>query len=255
MGTTKGGGDGNSYIGSAVDLSNRLYQHYWGKISNIILQHAIDKYGLSNFSTRVLESCDQSLLLEREQYYFDLFSPEYNINPIAGSRLGAKHSEVFKKKFSEIRSGTNHSEDTKNKISQSLGTTILTYEVSEQLVNSFSSYRAVAKYFSCSCNTIIRYAKAKAVFKKEYILSLEPLSSDTQLPLSTIKLGRKGRIIYLYSSDFQLLSTFNSATEAANYFDCDKKTILKYSQSNQVFNNQYISPPLEVFFLILFNHF
>jgi len=55
-----------------------------------------------------------------------------------------------------------------------------------------------------------------------------------------MSLGRKGRIIHLYSSDFQLLLTFSTATEAANYLDCDKKTILKYALSGQVFKDKYI---------------
>jgi group I intron endonuclease len=39
----------------------------------------------------------RKLILEREQYYIDSFKPEYNINPIAGSRLGSKHTEESKK--------------------------------------------------------------------------------------------------------------------------------------------------------------
>jgi len=32
-------------------------------------------------------------LLEREQFYFDIFKPTLNINKIAGSTLGFKHTE------------------------------------------------------------------------------------------------------------------------------------------------------------------
>lgn len=115
--------NGNSYIGSAVNLSNRLYQHYWGKVSSIILQHAIDKYGLSNFSIQIPKPL-RGFLLEREQFYFDLFSPEYNINPTVGSRLGAKHSEVSRKKISDIRSGIIFSEETKETVIRPFSTTI-----------------------------------------------------------------------------------------------------------------------------------
>ena len=96
---------------------------------SIILQHAIDKYGLSNFSIQILEYCDQSILLEREQFYFDLFSPEYNINPTAGSRLGAKHSEVSRKKISDIRSGIIFSEETKETVIRPFGTTIYIHAI------------------------------------------------------------------------------------------------------------------------------
>jgi group I intron endonuclease len=41
-----------------------------------------------------LEYCDPKDLLSREQYYFNLFNPEYNILKTAGSSLGRKHSEL-----------------------------------------------------------------------------------------------------------------------------------------------------------------
>jgi len=47
----------------------------------------------SNFSLEILEYCDESEALKREQYYLDLCEPEYNILKIAGSRLNSKHSE------------------------------------------------------------------------------------------------------------------------------------------------------------------
>jgi group I intron endonuclease len=40
----------------------------------------------------ILEYCDISTVIEREQYYLDKLKPEYNILKIAGSRLGCKHS-------------------------------------------------------------------------------------------------------------------------------------------------------------------
>jgi group I intron endonuclease len=55
---------------------------------------AIKKYGFANFSLKILEFCDKHSVLEREQYYMDLLKPKYNLNPKAGSRLGAKDSPV-----------------------------------------------------------------------------------------------------------------------------------------------------------------
>jgi group I intron endonuclease len=52
--------------------------------------------------------CDESILLEREQYYLDLFNPEYNILKIAGNSLGFRHHEAAKQKISEAKKGENH---------------------------------------------------------------------------------------------------------------------------------------------------
>jgi ferredoxin-fold anticodon binding domain-containing protein len=41
----------------------------------------------------ILEYCDRSIVINREQYYLDKYEPEYNILTKAGSSLGFKHSE------------------------------------------------------------------------------------------------------------------------------------------------------------------
>jgi group I intron endonuclease len=40
----------------------------------------------------ILQYCDQSDVISREQYYLDLLKPEYNILKTAGSPLGFKHA-------------------------------------------------------------------------------------------------------------------------------------------------------------------
>jgi len=64
--------NGKSYIGSAVDLSKRLNEHFQGNKSNIILQKALKKYGLSSSPEGFLEYCskDKITLVGREQYDF-----------------------------------------------------------------------------------------------------------------------------------------------------------------------------------------
>jgi group I intron endonuclease len=105
------------YVGSAVDLSKRFRLYYSLSYltyhKNSYIYKAILKDGYSSFSLSILEYIDfnglskiesKKLILEREQHYIDSLSPEYNINPIAGSRLGALHSEESLKKIS----GENH---------------------------------------------------------------------------------------------------------------------------------------------------
>lgn len=87
------------YIGSSANRSgmgSRFSQHKKllrrGVHFNPRLQHAWNKYGDSNFSFVVIEFCTRALSIIREQYYFDLMKPEYNILQFAGSRLGSKAS-------------------------------------------------------------------------------------------------------------------------------------------------------------------
>jgi group I intron endonuclease len=62
----------------------------------------------------MLEYCLPENAISREQYYIDLLKPNYNLNSVAGSRLGSTHSEESKLKMSNSAKGRKHTEDTKN---------------------------------------------------------------------------------------------------------------------------------------------
>jgi group I intron endonuclease len=101
---------GAIYIGSSIDIGNRLVRHLVDNKTNEHLQNAIKKYGLDYFTFVVVEFCDLKVLLQREQHYLDiLFSLptnlRYNFLPTAGSSLGYKHTEEALAKISEAMSG------------------------------------------------------------------------------------------------------------------------------------------------------
>lgn len=91
------------YIGSAVNLKEREYEHFRrlnkNNHCNIILQNSYNKYKVENFKFEVIEKCDKKDLINKEQYYIDLLKPYYNICKIAGSKLGVKHKEESKLKL------------------------------------------------------------------------------------------------------------------------------------------------------------
>jgi group I intron endonuclease len=61
---------GTCYIGSSIDLADRIMDHINGYSSNQHLQYAIAKYGLSSFAFVILQYCIPSDLLEQEQLFF-----------------------------------------------------------------------------------------------------------------------------------------------------------------------------------------
>jgi hypothetical protein len=121
--------NGKYYIGSAINLTNRIKKHITGQSSNKHLQNAINLYGLQNFALIILDICDpnKKVLLELEQLALDLWKPAYNILTTAGSSLGFKHSSETKALMSKAKQdvfngenhpmyGKNHSEVAKAKI-------------------------------------------------------------------------------------------------------------------------------------------
>ncbi len=143
-------------------------------INNALLLH-----GHSAFSLSILEIINISdlskkearkLILEREQYYLDLFFkkqiPLYNILKVAGSMLGHNHSSEFRAKMSEAQKGKVMSPEIKIKISATKGTSIYVYSEDYKLENIFSSAREGAKFFNCNKDTIFRYAKMINYLKK-----------------------------------------------------------------------------------------
>jgi hypothetical protein len=119
--------NGKSYIGSSVNLRKRFNHYYSGSSllrtkTTSAISNALLKYGYSNFTLEILEYCDPSDTIKREQHYLDLLKPEYNILSIAGSSLGRKHTESTKAKLRAI--SLNFSEETKKKIGEAqLGNT------------------------------------------------------------------------------------------------------------------------------------
>jgi group I intron endonuclease len=99
-------------VGSGVNLARR-FREYFSK--NYLIQNncmaicrALLKYGYSGFSLEILEYCQPSEAISREQFFIDLLQPDYNILAIAGSSLGFKQSEETKAQMSEAKKGKNN---------------------------------------------------------------------------------------------------------------------------------------------------
>lgn len=90
----------HSYVGSATIIYERWSVHKNhlknDKHHSIYLQRAVNKYGIDSFKFEILEECKIEKLIEREQFYIDSIKPEYNVQPLAHSRLGAKWTEEQK---------------------------------------------------------------------------------------------------------------------------------------------------------------
>jgi group I intron endonuclease len=166
--------------------------------NDLVIIRAFKKYGYENFSFEILEYCNISILLSREQFYLDLLKPEYNVTKIASSILGIKRTDEFKRKISialkgnknclgrilsketiekmsNSKKGLKHKNSTKLLISMKLGTKIYCYkkDLSKNLIffKSFISIREAARYFNISTNGILNPIKTGKLYKNLYKFS------------------------------------------------------------------------------------
>jgi group I intron endonuclease len=109
-------------VGSAINLTNRL-SNYFSPVflkrsvlkGKSLINNSLLKYGYCNFSLDIIEYCESSILIKREQYYIDTLNPEYNILKRAGSSLGYKHTKETLLKFKERKLSPGHITTVVNK--------------------------------------------------------------------------------------------------------------------------------------------
>jgi group I intron endonuclease len=95
--------DSRIYIGSSVNISDRYYDHIQTlkrqKHHNTIIQRFVNRYGIESIYFEILELCSKEDMISREQYYMDLYKPEFNVRKRAESNIGIKCSEEKKEKI------------------------------------------------------------------------------------------------------------------------------------------------------------
>jgi group I intron endonuclease len=205
------------YVGSSMDLSKRIINHIENRSSNIHLQHAINKHGLSNFTVYVLDVLPtndtlsledlSATLIKMEQIYLDLFNNKYNINPLAGkTRLGAKHTAASLELMSTWRKenpsflGKTHSPEVLKQIR----------EIMEGSNNPM-------------------YGK--------------PVTDSTRKMISELF----SKPVFLYDANtFKLISKYDKHKDILDDLKISPKTLVKYKDSGLVFRDKYILSSIEL---------
>ncbi len=169
------------YIGSAINFNKRKIVHISRLNRNVhhskYLQNSWNIHGKENFIFEIVEQVDnKSKLIEREQVWINFFKPEYNMNPIAGSRLGTKATKETLEKMRLSRINYKVSEETKKKISESKLGKPLSKEHIKKL--SISAKNRVSSFLG---KTHSEYSKNKIRSKKLGVFKKHPKLSKTIL--------------------------------------------------------------------------
>lgn len=165
--------NGKCYVGSSINLSNRFYFYFNLKAmlltsKNSLIARALLKYGYSNFQLEILEYCDPSKCIEREQYYIDLLKPEYNILKLAGSRLGSKQSVEARDKISLSLIGNKRSVGGKRS-----GNPCIVLDVETGVKTRYEKINLAAKALGSSPKALRKYLKRNSgkPFKGRYFVT------------------------------------------------------------------------------------
>jgi len=105
--------DDRVYIGSTVNLNRRWLEHRRdlsnNRHGNAHLQNFVNKYGLNSLIFEILDECDNSNLLTREQYYLDNYLNKFNIALNSSApMLNKKHTAEALLKISNSSTGCNN---------------------------------------------------------------------------------------------------------------------------------------------------
>ena len=201
------------YIGSSVNLYNRLKAYFNMnslKKENMLIYKAILKYGHENFSLIIIELSD--LTLEREQYYFDLLNPTYNILKYSHNSLGYKHRpETIEK----LKGNTN----SKNQVmSESAKLRISIYQK-----NRFKSMSEEEK----------NLLKIKMKRKNPVIVS-----EDTKSKIKSTLLNKHP--YYVYDLEGKLVYKFDNKLEIGKFFNMNGDSIRdNYYNKDKIFRKLY----------------
>lgn len=178
-------------IGSSVNLGRRFRDYFTpSHISHsrhgMPVYRAILKYGHQNFTLEILEICDASEINSREQDFFNLLNPDYNVLPNAHSSLGYKHTPETLLKFKErkltpeqldklrshlavLNTSDEHKEISRRnmiKLNESKGFSVEVFDMESKKTEVFNSIRKAAEAIGCVHRTIIL---ADETFRKKGI--------------------------------------------------------------------------------------
>ena len=219
---------GDIYTGQSSTLAAGFTKYfslsYLKSKKNLIICRALIKYGHSNFSLTILEYCDISKLLDREQYYFDKLGPQYNILKIAGCSAGHTLSEETKAKISKDLKGVYLG----NK-SPWFGQFFA--EESKKLMSLKKSGVNNPLFAKTHSEESKELMKQKALDRKH--------SEDTKLKMSS-KHGNPVNIYEKCSSEgFKLIGSFVSVRRAGKFLGMSGSTVIRYLNSGAIFKYRY----------------
>lgn len=107
--------NGNSYVGSSMNVLKRVWAHFHSKKGSRIVSAAIRKHGIDHFFAFLLERVVRHELPMREAFWIDKLRPQYNATLLTNTG-GKIVSEEQRQKISKSLRGRSLTEEHREKI-------------------------------------------------------------------------------------------------------------------------------------------
>ena len=247
--------NGKRYIGSSVDLKRRLLEYY--NVNRLLNEKsmpicvALLKYGYHNFTFTTLEICDMASLLSREEHFFEVYSPEYNILKTPGSPnrgSGWKHSEAAIENMRIAASKTFNSPEFLAKLSKGQPSGIKV-EVTDMKTNTSITYHAI-RAAARALDIDKRYIEHYIYLKQDrpvlgrYTFKLVNLNSDDESRklVNEKKVQKTSMKVEVTNVDTNEVAIYSSISAAAKALGYRQPSISLYLKENRTkpFKGKYL---------------
>lgn len=236
--------NGKRYIGSSNNLEERLKKHFKclreGTHVNEHLQNAYNLYGEEFFEWGILKFSELESQYKDEQYFIDIFNPEYNIeqdvlNHSISDETKQKISKVLKEKYNSGFTNARHLNP------------LYIYDINtwELLEESITLSKACLFIYGNSSG-LKKEQIDKSIIKKHYVVlskrydNLTDLKNFVSENILTCK-TQDGRKLYLIVEYNNELHYFKTTQTACNFMKCSSSSTLKKHQHNTQ-KNPYVIP-------------
>ena len=242
--------NGKQYVGSGIDLRKRLYTYYFPSrlVDGRHIYNYLLKYGHVNFSVIILhvlgitDSSNKIELISKEQEYLNLYKPILNLNPVAGSSMGFKHSEESKKLIFEYRKGKPLSSETKKRLSELLSGQLNPFWAKK---HSPETLEKMSKSKLGVLNPMFKKEKYKEFIEQMY---KDKTGSNNHMfgkPKSEETLAKMRKKVYVYDSNKELIRCYAGVKLAVKDLHIAAETIKKYLDTDKQFKDKYFYSELQ----------
>lgn len=218
------------YIGKTFHIGSRLNNHLTGRGNTSSFQKALDLYGITSFTFKILyvreaptiEELNKTLN-ELEKFSidkFDSFNNGYNDTKGGLGSLGYSPSDEVKELVSVKLKGHKVSEETRKKLSESHKGFKHSKESIDKMKEAFKNR-----------------SKESELYRKNKLK--EHLSSLTREDIMT-RASKCKKPIIQYNLDGEFIREWESATDAASFYNINKVNITKCCLGKNKTSNGYI---------------